>query len=289
MKMRMTATIVALTFMQISLFASNGVDIRFTPASYDNSSHTLYVDIQVRAQDNQLVLAGQNYRIYYNSEALTLNKDKAKLQLPSEKYSELKFHSLQENIDARGAGTLQFDKNLGFANFSVDLKDQEFGGISLSSLGEWHSVATLEFKVNREENDYQLVWGREEISQDYATAYVEMAEWIAPKKIRSLNINEYGDYSSISNNNEIELTATSMTFLPNPSQDFVQISFDQQLINSSQVIVRDLAGRQLLLQYVDALVDKVVLDISEIPSGNYIVEVRSKNQTLIVSENLVKM
>lgn len=291
MKMRMITTALAVfTLLQVNLFATNGVDIRFATNTYDNASHTLYVDIQVRTQGNQLVLAGQNYRIYYDASALSLKEDNSKLLLPVEKYSSVNFHTVKEGIDARGAGQLDFDENLGFANFSIDLINQKEGGLLIEANDHWYSVATLEFKVLDLDESIDLIWGRENKSESYATAYVEMAEWLAPKKIKSLRINEYVDFNAEASSKNESLDLIQMSFGPNPSRDIVKLTFTQEVEANSEIVIRDVVGREVLSSRINESTSQAKINISSIPQGNYIIELRSKMAgTIIVAENLVKM
>lgn len=291
MKMRMIITALAVfSMLHLHLSATNEVDIRFAPNTYDNSTNTLYVDIQLRTQANQLVLAGQNYRIYYDASVLSLNDSQSKLLLPTENYSDVTFHTVKEGIDARGAGSLDFDKNLGFANFSIDLINQEFGGIILNADDEWYSIATLQFKIVNQDQEFNLVWGREDKSESYATAYVEMAEWLAPRKIKSLRINEYVDFNSEATPEDESFELLEMSFGPNPSRDMVKLAFSQEVEADSEIVIRDVTGKEVSTIRLTETSNQAVINISSLPQGNYVLELRSKQRgTKLIVDKLIKM
>ncbi len=269
-----TTTIVVFLLAQAALFATNQIDIRFSTPSVDHTTKSLYVDIQVKAHDKSLILAGQNYRIFYDSEKLSLDQNNSEISLPQEKYTNLKFHSSVEGIDATGSGELTFDDNLGFVNFSVDLKDHKHGGIQVSSGQLWTTVATLKFNLKQDAEDIELVWGRDGKSDEYATAYVEMAEWLSPKKISSLMVNEFGD---LAYNIEDEVIAdiASFEFGPNPSTDFVKVEFDKSLKNGVQVRFINMAGVVVQTNTVLSGNISALIDLTAVPAGNYLLEVEN--------------
>lgn len=279
-----------LSLMSTFLLAGNGISIKFSPATYDAVSQTLHVDIEVKSENRQLILAGQNYRIFYNSSALSLLKDKAKLLLPEGKYSDIKFLDCQEGVDAAGAGSLSFDKNLGFINFSIDLHDNQYGGITLNSQDEWTSVATLRFKVLDQNAISSVVWGRDGVSHEYATAYVEMAEWLGPKSIAALDIVEFVDLNYQVSSEESSLTsALDISFAPNPAMDMIKLDFGNALKDRTKVTIRDYIGRNVLNSIVDAHTKSTFIDISSLSAGKYIIEVLSNDQNYSATKNLVKM
>lgn len=278
------------TLIASSLLANNGILIRFSPASYDAASRTLHVDIQVKAEDHQINLAGQNYRIFYNSASLSLQKDKSKLLLPGDKYSDLKFLDCQEGIKASGAGKINFDNNLGFINFSIDLSDNKAGGIILSAQKEWKSVATLRFKVTDETAVSSFIWGRDGVSHDYATAFVEMAEWLGPRNISALDIKEYNDLNyQLTTDKTFVTNNLNLSFAPNPAIDVIKLDFGQELSDFASITIKDYIGREVLKCGVSATSKTAFVDISALSAGNYIIEVQSNDLKYSALKNLVKM
>jgi len=74
-KNEFATTLFVVLFACFSAYATSIVDVRLSQQSYDKSQEALYVNIEVRVDNaEQLILAGQNYRIYYPSETLSLNQ-----------------------------------------------------------------------------------------------------------------------------------------------------------------------------------------------------------------------
>ncbi len=286
MKLRIsTAAFAALYLFIISgVIANNGVDIRFSSPIIDQETQTAYVDVQLRSTNQPLILAGQNYRVFYNTDLLALDETKSDIKLPEGKYSDLTFHNTMEEIEATGIGTLEFDDNLGFTNFSIDLIDQLSGGVTLENDDNWTTVATLSFNIKSDVDDLHLVWGREGVSHDYATAYVEMAEWIAPKKIQSLDINEYFDLEFSKESTELNEGLLSFEFGPNPSTEFINISFAQELSQDSELRFVNMKGQVAKRIDIDAGTPRVQVAVTDLSAGNYMIEL-SNDLNRIVAQN----
>ncbi len=288
MKLRTSLTTIVVAFLLCcnGLYSNNGVDVRFSAPIIDHSTQTAFVDIQVKSEYKALSLAGQNYRIYYNTEMLSLNTDKTELNLPADKYTPIAFHSTIEGIDATGAGALSFDDNLGFANFSIDLTDQVNGGIIVSDGDDWITVATLGFDMTSDADELYLVWGREEMSEDYATAYVEMAEWVAPKKIQSLLVNEYTDLSYSKDNELSAIELVSFDFGPNPTSEYVNIRFDKALSADAEIRFIDMKGVVSKRIDIDAGTPKLQVNITDMVAGNYVIEIDSDTDRVVSGNKL---
>lgn len=174
-------------------------DIRFHRASIDCENLEVCYDIQLRPNGNvPLNLAGQNYRIYYDySKAQFISRTS---YLPSQ-YSELK---IAQNVheDASGAGPLPFDSTLGFLNLATDLSDVQNGGV-LIGVGQWYSTAELCFTVTQDVIDdpdvcIEAVWGREGLTDAYATAFVVISKWMGPNSTQSSECIQFFDLDSSS-------------------------------------------------------------------------------------------
>ena len=266
--------------------ANNAIDIRFSEPIIDQNTQTAYVNIQLKSTDDQLVLAGQNYRIFYNTDVLSLNEELSNTNLPEGKYTDMIFTNTVEQVKAAGAGDLNFDDNMGFSNFSIDLTDQLEGGLTITSGDEWTTVATLNFSIIDEIDDIQMVWGRQDRSEEYATAYVEMAEWVSPRKIESLEINEYHDLDfSFEDLEESDLV--SIEFGPNPTTEFVNVSFGQALTSNAELRFINMTGQVSKRVNIAAGATRAQVLMNDVPAGNYLIEVNNETNSVVVSNRLV--
>ncbi len=285
---RFLAILALALFASSTVFATSIVDVRLSHNTLDKAEKALYVDIDVR-MDNQdrMVLAGQNYRIYYPTETLSLNKKGSKSQLSQDQYSNLQFAKVLEHVAASGQGDISFDGDLGFANFSVELLDNQKGGASLSDKDGWMTIATLKFDVLGEFEEVSMVWGRESLSAKYATAFVEIAEWEAPLKTTTVMIDEYIDFNLVVNSLSLEGITYDITVGPNPSTDYVEISSDKALMTDMSVSVRDLSGKLIKTQQLLKGSNTYTIDVSNLLSASYIFDMSDASGNNLLTKQIV--
>ena len=205
--------------------------------------------------------------------------------MPVGKYTDILFTNTVENVKASGIGALDFDDNMGFSNFSIDLLDQVDGGVTINAGDEWTTVATLNFTITDDIDDMQLVWGREDRSEEYATAFVEMAEWVSPRKIASLNVNEYHDLDFTYEGAE-ELDIMTFEFGPNPTTEFVNISFGQPLTSNAELRFINMKGQVSKRVDLDAGSTNTQVFMTDVPAGNYVIEVKDEVNNVVANNRL---
>jgi hypothetical protein len=92
-----------------------------------------------------LTLAGQNYRLYYDSETAMLSESSVKTMLPSQ-YTTMNLVQHHFDVDASGFGVLPYDAHLGFINIATDLNLSAAGGVSIPA-GKNIAVLSMCFDV----------------------------------------------------------------------------------------------------------------------------------------------
>lgn len=278
-------TSLAATLLSINIATASDLEVRFEKSLYDEVSKELFVNVQVRSTSQEEInLAGQNYRFFYDSETLTLDTEASKSSLSGAAYTELSFESHQKGIAADQVNQLSFDDNLGFANFSIDLHDLRNGGVSISD-NEWTTVARLKFEVKAESVNYDIVWGREGATDKYATAFVEMTKWVSSSKIDVLEVSYFGDLSSQEvSKEEVEVTAA---IGPNPTTDYVNITLDNSLSAQSTVILRDMTGKQVLAQSLREGQTNTTVDLSNVTAATYIIEIVDNAASRVLTQERI--
>jgi len=285
---RFLVVLTVLFFTFSATYATSVVDVRLSHNSLDKDNQTLYVNIDVRVDNgDRMILAGQNYRIYYPSEMLSLNEQGSKSQLSSQKYSKIQFSNVLENVEALGEGAISFDDNLGFANFSVELLDNQRGGSALSDHDGWVTIATLKFDVLADFSEVSMVWGREGMSESYATAFVEIAEWEAPQKTSSVVIDEYIDFNLAVNELSLEGIDYEITVGPNPTIDFVEIKSDKALNSEMTVSIRDMGGKLVKTVRLNRGSAVYNIDVSTLLSSSYILDLSDDRGLGLISKKIV--
>ena len=276
-----TSFIIGLFILQsFCLTAQNHYDIRLNPIESNNTKTVCY-NIQLASADRvDLNLAGQNYRIYYDSEFFRFNWEKSGSLLPKEKYTPLIIKDNYMEVDASGKGTLSFENHLGFLNVGLDLADTQNGGVVLTQSGEWLNTAQICFDFIQNENsvDYlaeqQLFWARPELTDTYATAYVEIAEWISESETQPIIAADYQDVNLTTSFKE-QQWEQKISIYPNPTQGKTQITHDGSAALS--IAIWSLAGKQIQTIEIPKGKTTSIIDLAQLPSGIYQFEIIGAN------------
>lgn len=256
--------------LTLHMIAMEDITIRLNPSFYDESSQTVYVDVEIKYNGyGHFRLADQNYRLFYDSALLHLEEDFSRSDLPQDLYSPIHFMEIYEGLEADQVNQLNFDDHLGFINFNIDLNNNTEGGISIKKDEIWTRVAVLNFKVEDKDALSQIVWSRTNATDDYATAFVEIMEWVAPNKTTSASIEDYVDASF---NVKEEEKKFAIEITPNPSSDFIKLSFDTDLTESLQVHIYDAMGKAVINSTAYRGAASLNLAIARLAAGNYTIE-----------------
>ncbi|MEE9439777.1 MAG: T9SS type A sorting domain-containing protein [Saprospiraceae bacterium] len=275
--------------ISISVYGQRTVDIRVKEIGINTHSQTLNVEIQVRKTDRvALILGGYNMRLYYNSEKLQLSENKARSMLTSSKYTPIEIDNHLKNVDVTGHGLISYSQNLSFLSFYSNLKTISTQGDVVSDGGDWKSIAGLEFKILQPfQNEEVITLAREEKTGELATAFIEMTEWKGPKNIQALEVNEY--FEDIKGFDQESEAFVQIKVGPNPASTDLNIDFSKELQgNDYSVTVRNVAGAKVLNRKINQGSKGIILDIRNLLSANYLVEVRNDNE-IIKTKKIIKI
>lgn len=131
-----------------------------------------YQVVLTNQSKNDITLAGQNYRLYYDSETAMLSEATIKSILPSQ-YTPMKLVQHHFDVDASGFGVLPYDAHLGFINLATDLNLSAASGISIPA-GKNVATTSMCFDVV-EGKTLVFTWAQDQLTHTYATAFVELA------------------------------------------------------------------------------------------------------------------
>ncbi len=175
-------------------------DIQLTLSTVDCINNTICYDVQLRSSDSQSwILAGQNYRLYYDG---SLGSYISGVSLLDD--SDYSSFTLIQNIQkqsAIGIGGLTFENNLSFLNYAIDLSNTSNGGEALPSDGTWLSTSQLCFSVQptlleAPTTCFEATWARSGLTDTYATSFVEVSEWVANGNTQITNGLGYNDLNN---------------------------------------------------------------------------------------------
>ncbi len=257
--------------------AQNQYNIRLAFLAQPKTDQVCY-EIQLASADlRDLNLAGQNYRLYYDTEKFRYNPNSSQSLLPMDKYTPLVTKDDLTAINASGIGILPFEENLGFLNIGLDLNDVQNGGIVLPTSGEWVNTAQLCFDYINPDNslsesqEKELYWAREALTDVYATAYVEVAEWTAPFKTQPALVDTYHDIA-LSTSLKEQLWQQAFEIYPNPTKDNVFVKYESQ--EETNLILRGINGAVLMHKTLPKGVTYEQVNLTAYPSGMYQLEVK---------------
>lgn len=169
-------------------------------------------------------IAGQNYRLFYDSKRLRFNNTRTNSLLPLEDYSALNIVTHVEHLNASGQGNLNFDSDLGFLNLFIDLNNTLEGGVILAPQ---KSAIVAQLCFDLVNNDLanlcsSVIFAQDELTSAYAPVSNEISVWLSPhitkagKVVALTNIlpGEFGEISLVQpddcksfNNGQIVITA----------------------------------------------------------------------------------
>lgn len=239
----------------------------------DDSNKTTYYIALLNDSDKPVNLAGQNYRLYYDSEAASFDASSIVSFLPQQ-YTHIKLVENYFDQDASGYGTLPFENHLGFINLAIDYNMSLGKNLSLKP-GDWLNVGKIQFNLNGENNP-DLVWAQNDLTHTYATAFVEMAR-VENNKLKKLNISDLIITDSRSTTSTSDSSLPQMAFYPNPFKDYLEISFSYPLSEDAQLELYDLLGKHLSTKTISAGADYIKLSGEEIPNGALLIKIHYKN------------
>lgn len=270
------------------IYADSSVDLRIVTNFYEPETQSLYVDVEVQyTGEGELVLADQNYRIYYDAGNLKMDTKESRSELPANLYSPIKFLEIIEGVEVDDIGNLTFDNNLGFLNFSIDLIDDINGGVHIEKASEWTRIAVLKFHVENRVNSSQIVWSEPGKTDEYATAYVQMMEWKGPNFTKPVKVDkhinlDFGE-QGISYDPGISIG-------PNPTTHLLKIDFHRKVTESILVSIMDNVGRTVMVEEFEKGIREFELDVSDLHSSSYILEIQDKeNHQRVFADSFVLM
>lgn len=266
--------IYTLLFCQILLVAQNHYHIKLEDVDQNNPTKSCY-NIQLAAADGiDFNLAGQNYRLYYD--ASKLNYASSTNLLSQEVYDDFQVKDYKSQDNTQGVGNLPFSNKIGLLSISMDLKEVEKGGKILSSLGTWENTCQVCFdKVNNEEEG-KLIWAREELTSNYATAYVEVAEWVGQNDTEPAIVDQYEDRAFGTTAISAVKWDDKITIYPNPVKNNLWI--DQKATEEVTLEVWSINGQQVIQSSIPQGESHHLLDLHKLTTGAYQLKVIKNNQ-----------
>lgn len=256
-----------------SISAEDLTHLRLNYEHHEDGLVTVHVMMKTEV-DKGISLGSQNYRLFYNSEELSFSEDMISSSLTDDRYNSA---TVEEHIlfKSRGIQQLKFD-DVGFINFSILLLDVENGGKHIDR--QWHKIASISFTENGVFNPNDIVLAMPHSTNDYASAYVEMSEWINASETKPITLTIDKPYNMTTVQNKIANDIDLMVG-PNPTVDFVYVLAQERLASIS---LYSLSGEKIQTNKIDSNESK--MDLTGRSSGIYLIEIEDQEGQIYFKE-----
>ncbi len=256
-----------LTIAAAALFGHD-VELRFTENRVEGD--LLFVNIDMRASTYDFNLASHNIRAYYDHSSIELIDVTS--QLPEGKYGTPNVDQMFTDGHEVEMGILSFEDHMGFINMSVQLNDTQQGGMDITT--DWTTIHTATFKIVNSEKRANIVWAMEEVTEGYATAFVEVAEWVSSDQIVSMNAFDLRNFEQDIEMNVVSEGEYEVKIGPNPTSNYAVITQPKEgailsVINMSGSVVKETS--------LEA--GETVIDVQNFTSGSYVFVIQHGDQS----------
>ena len=222
---------------------------------------------------SSIALAGQNYRMYYDSEHATFDESSITSFLPGQ-YTSMKLVQHHYDADASGFGILPYESHLGFINLATDLNLDAATAHTLP-VGKDVAIAQLCFNVS-DSAPLSITWAQDRHTHTYATAFVELALMDDGGKISKAQIGEYKVVTNRSVDVQKAIVYTTKYF-PNPFTDALTVSFNEPLASKARVQISSVFGAVLQTIAVEKGATEIVISGRDLPEGALLIDVKSED------------
>lgn len=262
---------IMLLLCSIHFISSAQISISLTEMNAELKSAQQCYQVELTNQGKKdLTLAGQNYRLYYNSETAMLSESSIKTMLPSQ-YTSMNLVQHHFDVDASGFGVLPYDAHLGFINLATDLNLSSSGGVSIQA-GKNIAVVTMCFDVV-EGKTPEFTWAQDQLTHTYATAFVELAMY-DDNRLKKANIAEYR-ISQNKNTQAQEANVFDLKYFPNPFTDKLNITFNESLSSDAILSIKDIFGNEFAQNKIAKGSIDYILEGQNLPNGALLIEIKT--------------
>ncbi len=258
-----------LSLIVINLSSQGKVDLRLLQVA-NHASQSCY-DLELSSPfKEEIKLAGQNYRIFYNAEKATVLKESIKDYSSDKAYSALDIINTEQG-------------EIGFLSLSIDARVYNDQTTIIPKDGTWTTVASACFK-KLSNDSYDLVWANDR-TLEFASAKVALSEWKNSENQVVLPANMMIDY--IANHSLEHNQSFEMSIYPNPVVDHIKVDIGSGLSDNHSIIIKDVIGREVAYENLGGN-QELYYDLSNWPSGRYTVEVIDQNGGVLHTESVIK-
>jgi len=256
----------------LSYLVAYGQEATLKVESFSISEHQLAVKIMVASSvQDAFILGSQNIRLFYNSDNLSFMPDRIENHLDSRVYS-LPVISEHEDFSTSMSVNNMNYTSVGFLNFNVSLLDETIGGTSINN--NWKHIYTIHFNKTSDFNPSDITLALPSLTQDLATAFVEIAQWIDPKTSKPMNLTLNQPQTAYSTFDQVHISIG-----PNPTSDYVFILSPETIVNAT---IYTSNGQKVMNKSCDS--KELILDMTSLSEGLYYIELEDDHGVVQIKE-----
>ena len=252
-----------------------GVDAQkanVTMETYSLHERHVGVDIIISSEDlASFVLGNQNIRLFYNADRLTLTEDKIESHLDKSIYSDVSI-SEHEHYDTHVIVNDAHYDGVGFLSFNVLLIDDISGGEKVGNNGK--HIYTIHFEKTSDFDPSDITLALPELTEELATAFVEVAEWIDPLTSKPMVLTLTPSLMEAKTSDDIHLSLG-----PNPTTDYIYMLSDEMIVNVNMYSTN---GQKVLSKKLDT--NETRINMVGLTEGMYIVEIEDAEGRLHIRQ-----
>ncbi len=154
--------------------------IRLTLESLDCETNQACYSVELKSEGRtSFLLGGQKYGLFYNSDIATFVQGISVMEQNT--FTPFTLLENTENTDASDKNGIDFDSDLGFLNYSINLSGFESSTFEVST-NTWVKTSTLCFNISpdaigNEDQCFNVIWARTGTTDEYSTSFVEIDEF----------------------------------------------------------------------------------------------------------------
>lgn len=248
------------------------LDVRLSQIPESTTGQNCYHITVENLSTKPISLAGQNYRLYYDSDALFF-KETSLLSFLTSSYTPLKLVEHHFDADASGFGLLPYESHLGFINLATDYHIPSGRPLKLD-VRKPLAIAQLCFDANPEKV-HRIDWANKDITKMYATAFVEIT-LLEGNELKRAQIDKLSvDQADLSSTEEQIIQ--EMSIFPNPFMDKLHVKFNRPLDDHGVVSIYDIFGKLIHTSYVFKGDTETTIKGTQLPEGALIIEIAEAN------------
>lgn len=227
------------------------------------SSTTCYNVSLSTEESSEILLAGQNYRFFYDADEIQFDQEQVESFLNPLGYSTPEIeHSVKGGI--------------GFISISIDAFQFNESAVVIDE--ELKTTMSLCFQ-GKSKKDQDLIWADPSETNSFASAEIVITRWSNRGFQEALTIEELSENKHPIQNFDDN---GAITLYPNPTDGILQYRLKNTLTESSNIVIQDVLGRSQTQKILPQGSNEGSIDISQLPDGTYYLKFQNSESIQVI-------